>query len=133
MFTSKFNTLGGALAASLIFAGASFAGEKKAWDEAAFASAQEAGKPILIDVAADWCSTCKKQKPIIESLLGKPEYEDLVAFEVDFDDDKDALRKFGAQNQSTLIVFKGETETGRSVGETDETAIDSLIGSAFEG
>jgi hypothetical protein len=41
------------------------------------------------------------------------------------------LRKFGAQVQSTLIVFKGNKETGRSVGSTSESAIDGLMRKAL--
>jgi hypothetical protein len=36
-----------------------------------------------------------------------------------------------AQTQSTLIVFKGETETGRSVGDTDKDKIAALLDKAL--
>ena len=39
----------------------------------------------------------------------------MVYFVVDFDSQKDAVKYFGARVQSTLIAFKGETETGRSL------------------
>ena len=34
---------------------------------------------------------------------------------------------FGAQMQSTLIVFKGEHETGRSAGDTARSSIAALL------
>ncbi|CCE02732.1 putative Thioredoxin (H-type,TRX-H) (fragment) [Bradyrhizobium sp. STM 3809] len=37
------------------------------------------------------------------------------------------MKGFGAQMQSTLIVFKGTTETGRSVGDTKEASISALL------
>ena len=40
---------------------------------------------------------------------------------------KDVMRKFKAQLQSTLIVYRGEKEVGRSVGETQEEWIDDLF------
>jgi thioredoxin 1 len=49
---------------------------------------------------------------------------------VDFDAQKDAVRKFGAQMQSTLIVFKGGKETGRSVGDTNPDSIAALLDKA---
>ena len=70
-------------------------------------------------------------KPIIEKLSAEPQYQGLTIFEVDFDTRKDVLRKFGAQTQSTLIVFKGDKETGRSVGSTDADAIDALLHKAL--
>ena len=57
----------------------------------------------------------------------EPRFADLAVFHVDFDTQKDALRKFNAQKQSTLIVFKGVNETGRSVGATDPLSIEELL------
>ena len=99
------------------------------YDAKAFAEAQAAGKSILVDVHADWCPTCTKQKPIIEG-LEKANYR-LVVFAVDFDKDKDALKQFRVQYQSTLIAFKGKDEVGRSTGETDPQAIGGLVAKAL--
>jgi thiol-disulfide isomerase/thioredoxin len=107
------------------------AAERKTFDEKAFANAQAQGQPILIDISASWCPTCQAQKPVIQKLSEEPQYKDLMIFDVDFDTRKDVLRKFGAQVQSTLIVFKGDKETGRSVGATSETAIDDLMRKAL--
>lgn len=107
------------------------AGDRKIFDEKTFAEAQAHGKSILVDISAPWCPTCNAQKPIIEKLSAEPQYQGLTIFEVDFDTRKDVLRKFGAQTQSTLIVFKGDKETGRSVGSTDADAIDALLHKAL--
>ncbi|KQP80872.1 thioredoxin family protein [Methylobacterium sp. Leaf117] len=93
----------------------------------AFEAAQKAGKPILIEVSAPWCPICKTQKPILAKLGEQARFKDLVIFEVDFDTRKDVLRRFDARMQSTLIAFKGETETGRSVGETQPEWIEGLV------
>jgi len=103
------------------------AGEPQPYDPQAFAIAQAAGKPILVDVHASWCPICAKQRPILASLERTPELSDLVVFDVDFDSQKDIVRQFGAQQQSTLIVFKGKSERGRSIGETDPSAIKALL------
>jgi thiol-disulfide isomerase/thioredoxin len=107
------------------------ASERQTFDEKTFAAAQSQGKPILIDISAPWCPTCQAQKPIIQKLSAEPEYKGLTIFDVDFDTRKDVLRKFGAQVQSTLIVFKGDRETGRSVGSTSESAIGELMRKAL--
>jgi thiol-disulfide isomerase/thioredoxin len=105
--------------------------EWKEFDAAAFAAAQQEGKPILVDVFAAWCPVCRTQNPILVQLTREPKFKDYVAFKVDFDTQKDALRTLNAQRQSTLIVFKGEQETGRSVGDTNPGSIEALLDSAL--
>ncbi len=95
--------------------------------QAAFDAAKAAGKPVLVEVSAPWCPTCKAQKPILSQLRGMPKYKDIVAFEVDFDSQKDALRGLDARTQSTLIVFKGPKELGRSTGDTKKESIEALL------
>jgi len=99
-------------------------------DAAAFAAAQAAGKPILVEVTAPWCPTCKAQKPIISGLAAKPKFKDLVVFQIDFDSQKELLKKFDVFMQSTLIVFKGAKETGRSTGDTNPGSIEALLDKA---
>ena len=118
-------------AAALIGALPAAAEEWKPFDAAAFAEAQKAGKPILIDVFAVWCPTCRAQNPILVELTRDPKYKDLAVFKVDFDTQKDALRALNAQSQSTLIVFNGEAEKGRSVGDTDKASIAALLDQAL--
>jgi len=112
-------------------ASAALAVENVPYDRTKFDAAQKEGKPILVDISAPWCPTCKVQKPIVEKLTNKPEYKSLTIFEVDFDSQKDAVKRFGARSQSTLIVFKGAKETGRSAGDTREASIETLVKSAF--
>lgn len=103
------------------------AGETAPYTPEAFAAAQKAGRPILIEVSAPWCPICRAQKPILAGLRQQARFRDLLVFEVDFDSQKDVLRRFDARTQSTLIAFKGETETGRSVGETQPEWIEGLV------
>ncbi len=103
------------------------AAERLAYDTAAFADAQKAGKSIVVHVHAPWCPTCKAQKPILEKLAAAPEFKDVVIFELDFDTGGEALKTLGVRSQSTLIAFKGATETGRSVGDTNAGSIEGLI------
>lgn len=98
-----------------------------AYTDAAFAAAQQAGKPILLHVTAPWCPTCTAQKPILDKLTADPALKDLVFLTVDFDTSKDLLRKLRVQAQSTLIVYHGATERGRSAGDTNATSITALV------
>ena len=101
--------------------------ERKAFDPASFQAAQQRGARILVDISATWCPTCKAQEPIIDSLAQQPNNSDLVIFSVDFDSQKPIVREVGARSQSTLIAFRGKTETARSVGDTDPASIAALV------
>lgn len=93
----------------------------------AFKAAQGAGSSILVEVHADWCPTCRAQAPILKKLTADPKYKDLKIFRVDFDSMKPALQALGARMQSTLIVYKGAVEKGRSVGDTSQASIAALL------
>ena len=97
------------------------------FDAKAFADAQKAGKPILVEIHASWCPTCKAQKPILDELTSDPKFKNLVYLTVDFDSQKDLVQRFGARMQSTLIVFNGAEEEGRSVGDTNRESIAALL------
>lgn len=85
------------------------------------------GKPVVVDVSATWCPTCKAQKPIVENLSKQPAYKDVVILSVDFDADKVILKQFKVSMQSTLIAFKGGKEMGRSVGDTTPAGIEGIF------
>jgi hypothetical protein len=59
--------------------------------------------------------------------MAEPKFKNLVYFVVDFERQKEAVKYFGARMQSTLITFKGATETGRSVGDTEPSSIAALL------
>lgn len=118
-------------AAILSFPGTAGAVETAAFSPAALDAAKASGKSILVEITAPWCPTCRAQKPILAELLADPKFKDVVVLSVDFDSQKDAVRALKAQSQSTLIVFKGETETGRSVGDTRKASIAALLDRAL--
>lgn len=99
--------------------------------QATFEAAQKAGRPILVDISAAWCSTCKAQKPILSDLSKRDQFKDFVMLEVDFDSQKDVVRTLKARSQSILIVFKGGKEVGRSVGDTNPDSIKALLTKAL--
>lgn len=103
------------------------AGEIKPFSQKDFDTLTASGKPVVLDVSATWCPTCKAQKPIIDGLMKQPAYKDVTLMTVDFDADKPALKKFKVTMQSTLVAFKGATEVGRSVGDTSPEGLEGLI------
>jgi len=100
---------------------------KRLFDEKAFAAAQAAGQPILVEVHASWCPVCKRQRPILAKLGTEPRFKRMVSFEIDFDSQKDLVRRFNVHKQSTLIVFKGRKEIARSTGDSNPASIAQLL------
>lgn len=131
MIITRRTTLSLLALAAVPFATGAFAADKQQFTQAAFDAANNAGKPIFIEVAASWCPTCKQQAPHISKITSEPRFKNLVVFTVDFDAQKDALKKLNAQKQSTLITYKGGKEIERSVGDTDPNTIKMLIESTL--
>jgi len=117
----------------LALAGPAAAAQPVPFTASAFGAAQAAGKPILVEVTAPWCPICAKQHPTLSRLEQTPELSDVIVFDVDFDSQKDVLKSFGVQMQSTLIVFSGKTEKDRATGITDPGQIQALLMKAKSG
>ena len=93
--------------------------------QAAFEASRKAGKPILVHVEASRCTTCAQQRPILAKLEAEPTYDGMVVYNVDRQ--KDVVRAFKVQMQSTLIAFHGRTEEARSPGGTSPEAIQAIV------
>lgn len=117
-------------AISLSVDGSAFAVERVKFGQAVLADAQKAGKSVLVHITAPWCPTCKAQKPVVDEILAKPEFKDTLLLDLDFDSGLQDVKALNARSQSTLIAYKGETETGRLVGVTKAADIEALIKSA---
>jgi thioredoxin len=131
MFDRRFFIGALALSAALSFSPLAAAMAPQSYTPQAFAAAQAAGKPILLHITAPWCPTCKAQRPILSKLEATPKFKNMVVLDIDFDTSKPLLRKLHVAQQSTLIVYKGKTEVGRSTGDTDAASIAALLGKAI--
>ncbi len=103
------------------------AAQRQPFTEAALEAAQAANRSILIEVTAPWCPTCRAQKPHVDAVAADPRMAGAVLLSIDFDSQKDALRRFQVRSQSTLIAMKGREERGRATGITDGAAIRDLL------
>ena len=98
---------------------------------AALKAAQAAGTPVLVDAYASWCPICRKQAPTIDAMAKDPAFDKLLILRLDYDNQNAEKRELGIVQQSTLIGFHGDKETGRLVGVTDPDEIRKLAQSAL--
>jgi len=119
--------IGAALVAAAALAHAAI----QPFDKAKFDAALAQGKPVIVDFAADWCPTCKEQKPIVRALMNDPKRKNLTLFLADFDKEEALKKQLGVTMQSTLVVLKGGKEVARSTGQTDKAELGALLDKAY--
>jgi len=120
-----------ALSLTLAFAGHALALEKEPYSEERFAALQDAGAVVLIDVFADWCSTCKRQQAILKQYREDNPEKNFHILEVNFDNDKELVRKLRAPRQSTLVLYSGDSQFWYSVAETRPEVIAAELDKAI--
>lgn len=131
MIFTRRHALVAAVALGTALAAPAFALSGTRFTPAALADAQKAGKSVLVEVGAPWCPVCKAQAPIVGALLGSDKFKSFVKFDIDFDSQKDDLKTLNVQKQSTLIVYKGDKEVGRTTGDSNPASIEALLAKAL--
>ena len=92
-----------------------------------FDKAQSDGKIVIISSWIKYCTSCAGQMKILQNAKNKGELLDIKFDNIEyfsFDVTKKEISNFfDVQYQTTLIIFKGNQEVYRSVGETTEDLI----------
>jgi thiol-disulfide isomerase/thioredoxin len=92
-----------------------------------FDKAQSDGKIVVISSWIKYCSSCAGQMKILQNAKNKGELLDIKFDNIEyfsFDVTKKEISDFfDVQYQTTLIIFKGNQEVYRSIGETTEDLI----------
>ena len=92
-----------------------------------FDKAQSDGKIVVISSWIKYCSSCAGQMKILQNAKNKGELLDIKFDNIEyfsFDVTKKEISNlFDVQYQTTLIIFKGNQEVYRSIGETTENLI----------
>ncbi len=115
------------LASILLATASAHAGDFEPYSQARMDALQAQGRPVLIDVYADWCPTCERQAQILTGLLAQERFADYGRLKLDWDSQRDAARALGAPRQSTLFIFRAGKRLGLSVAETDEARLREFL------
>ena len=104
----------------------SFADEYKTnFDIEKFKFAQKNGKIVIIHSWNKSCSTCAKQKPILEK--AKKEFENVIFMNFEQTKNKDIAKLLKIDYWTTIVIYKNNKEIVREIGLYTEKDIYNLI------
>ena len=111
-----------------MFAFSANAGEKKTtFNKELFDKAQSDGKIEVVSSWVKYCSSCASQMKVLQKAKNKGELSDIKFDDIEYFSfdvtNKEIANLFDVQYQTTLLIFKGNKEVYRSIGETTENLI----------
>ena len=120
------------LSLALMFSASALALDAEPFSNDRFAELQENGELVLIDIFANWCPTCARQHEVLKKYREQHPDVELHILTVDYDNDRQYVRQLRAPRQSTLLLYKGETQFWYRVAETREDVIFDAINRAAD-
>ena len=111
-----------------LFAFSASAMEKKTtFDKELFNKAKSEGKIVVVSSWMKFCSSCANQMKVLQKAKKEGElldikFDNIKYFSFDVTNSEIA-NLFNVQYQTTLLIFKGNQEVYRSIGETTEDLI----------
>ena len=110
----------------LLISTSSFAGEYETnFNIEKFNFAQKNGKIVVIHSWNKSCSTCAKQKPILEK--AKKDFENVIFMNFEQIKNKDIAELLKIDYWTTIVVYKDNKELAREIGLYKERDIYNLI------
>ena len=90
-----------------------------------FENAKTEGKTIVINSYNIFCATCAKQTKILDQ--AQKEFKEIIFFSYDQKKNSDIAKKLNIEFWTTIVVYKGDNEVIRIIGQTDKKTIYSAI------
>lgn len=86
----------------------------------------ESGKPVVIDLWAEWCGPCRLIGPFIEELA--EEYAGKVEIgKMNVDENSDTPNEYGVRNIPTILFFKDGKLADKVVGAVPKAKLQEKI------
>tara|TARA_B100001029_G_C15024997_1_gene433026 strand:- start:280 stop:696 length:417 start_codon:yes stop_codon:yes gene_type:complete len=102
--------------------------KKSTFNKEIFNKAKSEGKLVVVSSWTKYCSSCASQMKVLNK--AKTEFENIVylSFEIT---NKEIANMLNVEYQTTMIIFKGNKEVYRSIGETSKEKIYKAIKSSI--
>tara|TARA_Y100001960_G_scaffold122032_1_gene130241 strand:+ start:57 stop:431 length:375 start_codon:yes stop_codon:yes gene_type:complete len=90
-----------------------------------FEDAKKNGETVVVAAWSKYCGTCIRQKVVLEQ--AEKDFKDVLFLYYNHPKKKDIAKYLKIDHRSTILVFKGETEVSRTLGQVDKSIIYSSI------
>ena len=94
-----------------------------------FEEAKKNGETIVVTAWNKYCGTCKKQKVVLDQ--AEKDFKDVLFLYYNHPKMKDIAKYLKIDHRSTILVYKGNTEVSRTLGQIDKSVIYSNIKKAI--
>ena len=90
-----------------------------------FEEAKKNGETVVVTAWNKYCGTCKKQKIVLDQ--AEKDFENVLFLYYNHPKMKDIATYLKIDYRSTILVYKGNTEVSRTLGQLDKSIIYSNI------
>ena len=90
-----------------------------------FEEAKKNGETVVVTAWAKYCGTCKKQKVVLDQ--AEKDFKDVLFLYYNHPKMKDVAKYLKIDYRSTILVYKGNEEVSRTLGQLGKSVIYSNI------
>ena len=87
--------------------------------------AKASGKTIVINSYEVWCGTCTAQTKVLNQ--AKKDFNDIIFLSYAQGGNKEIAKKLNIKFRTTIVIYKGNNEVFRLIGQTNKETIYSAI------
>ena len=90
-----------------------------------FEEAKKNGETIVVTAWNKYCGTCKKQKVVLDQ--AEKDFKNVLFLYYSHPKMKDVAKYLKVDHRSTILVYKGNEEVSRTIGQVDRSSIYTSI------
>ena len=90
-----------------------------------FEEAKKNGETVVVTAWNKYCGTCKKQKVVLDQ--AEKDFKNVLFLYYSHPKMKDIAKYLKIEHRSTILVYKGNIEVSRTIGQLDKSVIYSDI------
>ena len=90
-----------------------------------FEEAKKNGETVVVTAWNKYCGTCKRQKVVLDQ--AEKDFKDVLFLYYSHPKMKNIAKYLKINHRSTILVYRGNTEVSRTLGQVDKSIIYSNI------